>query len=91
MASIIDLVDEENELEVEFFGDVTTGESGNDAGEYWGGKYASTIQTHSMVEVIEWDRALYTTEQNEKINAYLLVNFNSIESQICEKHDKERY
>ena len=86
MASIIELVDESSELEVEFFGEITSEESGHDGGEYWGGKYASTIQTHSIVEVIEWDKALYTTEQNENINAYLLVNFNSLEDKICKQH-----
>lgn len=84
MASTIDWIDESepNEIEVTFFGEVTTEESGHDAGEAWGAKYPSTIQSHDIVEVIEWDRTLYTLTDNDTIQQHLDNNMKRIEAAI---------
>ena len=92
MASAIEYIEliefsgEENE--VTFFGDVTTGETGNDAGEYWGAKYPSTIQKHDVVEVIDWHRHLYSLTENDTIEQYLNANREKIENAIIFENAK---
>jgi len=70
------------EIEVVFFGDISTEESGHDAGEHFGVKYASTMQTHDVVEVIEWDRSLYSLTDNDTIQQHLDRNREQIENDI---------
>ena len=71
--------------DVEFSGEPTNMETGEDGGEYWGFKYASTIQIVRACENIEWDRSLYNDGENAIIEAYLDNNYESIQSLILEK------
>jgi hypothetical protein len=71
--------------DVVFSGEPTTMETGEDGGEYWGFKYASTIQTVRGCENIEWDRSLYTDSENAIIEAYLNDNYESVDNLICSK------
>jgi hypothetical protein len=69
--------------DVIFSGEPTNMEVGEDAGEFWGFKYASTIQIVRGCEDIKWDKSLYNEAENEKINKYLDLHFEHIEKEIC--------
>ena len=68
---------------VEFFGEPIDMERGEDAGEYWGIKYPSTIVTVRGCEGIEWERGFYTDKENEVIDKYLENHYDHIDKNIC--------
>jgi hypothetical protein len=71
-------------LDVEFTGEPHSVDVGEDGGEFWGFKYASTIQTiQSCEDTIEWDRTLYTDSENIIIEKYLDDNYNDVDDAIC--------
>ena len=71
-------------LNVEFTGNPHSVDIGEDACEFWGFMYASTIQTiQSCEDTIEWDRTLYTDSENIIIEKYLEDNYNDVDDEIC--------
>ncbi len=95
MFNIKELVDEVNELEVEFYGNPHSIDNGYDSGEAWGAKYKAVVdKSISCEDIIEWDKKLYSKEHNDKIESYLQANYESIDKQICNKsevYEKDRY
>jgi len=84
MASIIEYIDEL--LEVTFYGDVTTEQTGEDGGEYWGAKYLPTIKTYEVVENIEFEKV--PDEYASRVQTWLNDNYDDIETKIIKEYNK---
>jgi len=73
-------------LIVEFTGNPHLMDVGEDAGEFWGFMYASTITNIlSCEDTIEWDKSKYTENENIIIDKYLEDNYDDIDVAICKK------
>jgi hypothetical protein len=84
-SSIIDNI-ETYYLDVEFTGNPHSVDVGEDAGEFWGFMYASTIQSIlSCEDTIEWDKTKYTETENVIIDKYLEDNYDDIDDEICKQ------
>lgn len=82
-SSIIDNI-ETYYLDVEFTGNPHSVDVGEDAGEFWGFKYASTIKTIlSCEDTIDFDKSKYSEIEKIIIKKYLEDNYDDIDDEIC--------
>lgn len=68
---------------VDFMGDVVVENDGIGSYEFWGVVGYDHGHDYNMCENIEWDKSLYTDEQNKIIEDYLDENYEKIEEQLC--------
>jgi len=85
MASIIEYIDE-LEIEVTFYGEVTTEQTGEDAGEAWGAKYLSAINTYEIVEDINFEKV--PDEYADRVQTWLSDNYDYIADKIIKEFNK---
>ena len=82
---------EELDLEVLFYCDCTMENSGIGSYEYWGSQEYDAGDDYLVCEHIEWDKELYTEEENTAIDKYLEENFCKIADKAIEKFDPSDY
>lgn len=82
-----DLYIEELDLEIELDCHVTSENNGIGSYEYWGSKGYDAGSTYPIVDRFEWDRKLYTEEQNELIDKYIIDNWDNIEGKALKNFD----
>ena len=85
MTSIIEHI-EELEIEVTFYGEVTTAQTGEDAGEAWGAKYPSTINTYEIIEDINFEKV--PDEYADRVQTWLSDNYDYIEEKIIKEFNR---
>lgn len=82
-----DLYIKELDLEVELDCHVTSESTGIGSYEYWGQRGYDAGFTYPVIEQFEWDKSLYTDEQNELIDKYIIENWNEIEGGALKNFD----
>jgi hypothetical protein len=83
----IELIDEE-EKEVEFNCDYIIANTGIGSYEWWGSREFDAGYDHAIVEKVKWDESLFSPEENEIINKWVIDNRISIEEEVYDKHIK---
>lgn len=86
-----DLYIEELDLEVELDYNISVENSGIGGYEYWGYRGYDAGHDYYVIENFEYDKSLYTEEQNEFIDKYLIENHDKIEEEILDKFDPSDY
>lgn len=86
-----DLYIEELDLEIELDYHISKENSGIGSYEYWGSREYDAGHDYYVIENFEWDKSLYTAEQNEFIDKYLIENHDKIEEEILDKFDPDDY
>jgi len=67
----IELWEESDILEVEFTGELTLENDGIGSYEYWGAKCYDAGTDYFELHSLDWDKTLYTEEQNQHIQSYI--------------------
>jgi DNA mismatch repair ATPase MutS len=62
---------EDDILDVEFTGELTLENDGIGSYEYWGAKCYDEGTDYFELQSLEWDKTLYTEEQNQHIQSYI--------------------
>ena len=83
MTSIIEHIDD-LELEVTFFGEVTTEQTGEDGGEWCGATYLPTIQSYYVVEDIQFEKV--DDEYADRVQTWVSDNYDDIEAKIIKEY-----
>lgn len=86
-----DLYIEELDLEIELDYHLRTENNGIGSYEYWGSKEYDAGEDYLVLDDVEWDKSLYTNEQNELIDKYIVEHWDKIEEEILNKFDPSDY
>lgn len=76
-------------IEVEFEGSPTVENDGIGPYEYWGYKCFDKGEDYQVLEELDYDKSLYSKEQNDIIERYIDDNFKSISESIIENHNRD--
>jgi len=76
-----------DDLEVTFYGNPQRVDIGIGSYEFWGAKGYDSHWVWEL-EDAQWDKSLYTPEENKIINQWLTENFKEVSEAIIKNHKK---
>ena len=78
---------EELDLDVDFDGNPHKCDDGIGYYEFWGQKGFDSNPYISCEDTIDWNKSLYTKEENEIIDNWLIDNYGLVDEKLCENYD----